>query len=109
MAHRLDEPATAGRIYAWTCPECGTAVETIVRLADRWDPLGAAWTEAEAALPDEWWIESVQAWKSGPLAYRAEAVQAGDWDRPTVEGVGPTPALALVALAANLRARTDAR
>ena len=32
--HRLTEPAVSGKVYAWTCPECGTFVSTFVRLAD---------------------------------------------------------------------------
>jgi hypothetical protein len=87
-------------------------------------PLDAAWNEAEAALPEGWWLHTLHAWSFGDMAYRAEAASAGssdyfgssDKDRrygtrtyqsgPTIAEFGPTPAAALQALAAKLRDTT---
>ena len=72
------------------------------------DSLDAAWSEAEAALPEGYVIESVSRqrswWGVDEKAWTAEAAEqadGGDW--PAIFGDGDTPAAALRALAARLR------
>jgi hypothetical protein len=79
------------------------------------DSLDAAWAEAEAALPEGWWLHALDAWSFDDMAWRVEAASAGhqepsdSWARyhavrgPSVATYGPTPAAALRALAAKLR------
>lgn len=80
-----------------------------------------AWKAAEDALPEGWWLHSLNAWSFSDMAYRAEACGAGSRDDlserqsdkpfgtvrfttgPSVYAFGPTPDAALLALAARLR------
>lgn len=83
-------------------------------------PLGeldAAWAEVEAALPEGWSISSLtRSWEFGPFVphQRSAGIWLDDWEvyakgRPQdgedglEYGSGPTPAAALLALAAALR------
>lgn len=73
--------------------------------------LGAAWQAAEAALPEGWRIGDVGRGPS-PMQSRVwDAAAFGPWERSSrscesLSGYGPTPAAALLALAAALRERT---
>jgi hypothetical protein len=74
--------------------------------------LGAAWAEAEAALPKGWELDFFRQGGEGPLMYSAQAghpykfaeVFAGGGPNAAL----PTPAAALRALAAALKGDTDA-
>ncbi len=78
------------------------------------DDLGAAWAEAEAALPEGWWLHALNAWSFGDMAWMVEAASAGRPQTsyfaddkaihgPNAVAYGPTPAAALHALAERLR------
>ena len=64
--------------------------------------LGAAWAEAEAALPEYWYIRSLML--SHPYSAPTWEVVAAD-QRRIITAQGPIPAAALRALAAKLRER----
>lgn len=76
------------------------AVLALLATADRLD---AAWAEAEAALPEGWYISNVRR-RSLTGRYSASATLAGSETGVNVSGFGPSPAAALTALAARLRA-----
>jgi hypothetical protein len=66
--------------------------------------LDAAWAEAEAALPEDWFGPLVfQEGDGGSYVARASAGGYRLYDDPDFEAGGPTPAAALHALAAKLR------
>jgi hypothetical protein len=73
------------------------------------DDLGAAWAEAEAALPEGWAINLL--W--GTVTAERWGANAGPWPADPRErgafGGGDTPAAALHALAAALRRQDDPR
>jgi hypothetical protein len=82
--------------------------------------LDEAWAAVEAVLPEGWWLHTLHAWSFDDMAYRAEAASAGSHfyagkskrDKvagtrtyapgPSEAAYGPTPAAALLALAARL-------
>ncbi len=63
--------------------------------------MGAAWREVEAALPESWWLDVSGPWRR----QAAQAVATGPVGQQEI-GDGPTPALALRALAEALRERS---
>lgn len=99
-------------------PDWEAATRRFVALLDEErTALGDAWAEAEAALPEGWWIHALYAWSFDDMAYRAEAASPGrqvdmshsastkrhgtkNWvTGPSATAYGPTPAAALRALA----------
>jgi hypothetical protein len=108
-------------------PEHETQAAAILGDTGRYLPdggLDAAWAEAEAVLPEGWWIHGIHAWSFDDMAYMVEAATAGShyWagkskrekvagtrhyaPGPNAMAYGPTPAAALRALAAKLRETT---
>ena len=80
--------------------------QDVLRIAA--DSLDAAWQEAEAALPEGWGMQlirgaNVQTGERTP-DYRAISFSG---TMPVTDGYGPTPAVALRALAARLRERAS--
>lgn len=98
-----NDPVTEAR-----CPVCGHPVRVVsgdegTNSYEPMDDLGAAWAEAEAALPEGWAIS---------LLWGGErwAAAAGPWPddgqrRTIYASADTTPAAALRALAAALRER----
>ena len=64
--------------------------------------LGAAWAEAEAALPEGFYISNVRSRSPGGR-WAAAATLHGSDTGANYSGFGPTPAAALQALAAKFR------
>ena len=73
------------------------------------DSLDAAWTEAEAALPEGWRFGVSPYHPNGWQAFAYDIYQVpeyGQTDHSTGAIYGPTPTLALRALTARLREQT---
>ena len=67
------------------------------------DSLDAAWAEAEAALPEGWAVDMLKLLSNRTwVAWASHHVLTRPWEQRNREGVGPTPAAALRALAARL-------
>jgi hypothetical protein len=82
--------------------------EVTVDIDDGIDSLDAAWAEAVAALPEGWFgphLYGTRNYSVSDHPYKAEAFKPnpGRSDDPVADGIGPTPAAALRALAAKLR------
>ena len=76
-----------------------------VHTDDRIGALDAAWAAVVAALPEGWVIDSIQRPNGG--AWEADASVGWSVERGRhVQGSGPTPAAALLALLAKLKERT---
>lgn len=65
--------------------------------------IDGAWAEVEAALPEGWSILSLKSFGTGWGAAADAPSLAGPWHKRHARAHGPTPAAALLALAAALR------
>lgn len=101
LSRRVERPANRGTVIEHVVDEGHPAEETCgicVALS-----LGAAWAEAEAALPEGWWITALTTRGFGDKEWHVTAENAINQSRLSADGYGPTPAAALSALAAKLR------
>ena len=72
--------------------------------------LSEAWARAEAALPEGWYIIGVRQDGGSDMPWRATAYREDpdlSWFQRHHRGTGPTPAAALLALAARLEGGTE--
>lgn len=90
----------------WSCIPIRDVVPFRNRLLDGAGQLDAAWAEAEAALPEGWRISNLLGWSEWVAQAEPKPAYKGNGRSSTWLGRGargPTPAAALLALAAELR------